>query len=93
MSPATILQRAALELPEADLSDVFDAEAIGAWRGFGRVLTLPEYIEDPRIIWVCLDNTSAIWGLRGNTIGMFILFSIQKFQPAYRPRYLCICYL
>lgn len=49
-----------------DLSEVFDAEAIGAWKGLEKALSLPEYLGDPYTVWVCLDNTSAIWGLRGN---------------------------
>jgi ribonuclease HI len=48
-----------------DTSVVFDAEALGALKGLRRALTLPEYTGLQRIT-VCLDNTAAIWCLRGN---------------------------
>ena len=45
-------------------SHVFDAEAIGAWRGLQQVLKLPEL--RPRRIYMCIDSTSVIRCLRGN---------------------------
>ena len=49
-------------------SIVFDAEVVGAWKGLQHVtLEFPELMD--RRIWVCLDNTGAIWGLRGNPSG------------------------
>jgi hypothetical protein len=44
---------------------VFDAEALGALQGLRKALTLPEYYGLQQIT-VCLDNTAAIWCLRGN---------------------------
>jgi ribonuclease HI len=44
------------------LSHVFDAEAVGAWKGLER--TLAE--RPPGRIWLCIDSTSVIWGVRGN---------------------------
>lgn len=41
---------------------VFDAEALGALRGLQHAIRLAD--RDVRI-WVCLDNTAAIWCLRG----------------------------
>lgn len=44
-------------------SHVFDAEVIGAWEGLHSVIsnrTLRQYC-----IWMCIDSTSVIWGLRG----------------------------
>ena len=43
-------------------SVVFDAEALGALRGLQHAIRLANL--DTRI-WVCLDNTAAIWCLRG----------------------------
>jgi ribonuclease HI len=46
------------------VSHVFDAEAVGAWKGLQAVL------RDSRLgcrrIWLCIDSTSVIWCLRGN---------------------------
>jgi ribonuclease HI len=45
------------------MSHVFDAEAIGAWKGLEHV------IKDPATrtqrIWMCIDSTSVIWWIRG----------------------------
>ncbi|RYO76081.1 hypothetical protein DL764_010307 [Monosporascus ibericus] len=46
-------------------STVFDAEVVGAWKGLKHVVTGPPKISRKRI-WVCLDNTGAIWGVRAN---------------------------
>jgi ribonuclease HI len=46
-------------------SVVFDAEAIGALRGLDRAIHLTRD-QGERHIWVCVDNTAAIWCLRGN---------------------------
>ena len=43
---------------------VFDAEAVGAWRGLQQALRRPELRQQR--IWMCIDSTSVIWGLRGN---------------------------
>ena len=43
----------------------FDAEVVGAWKGLQRVITAPPSFSRQRI-WVCLDNSGAIWGLRAN---------------------------
>ncbi|KAG0154530.1 hypothetical protein PDIDSM_98 [Penicillium digitatum] len=44
-------------------SHVFDAEAIGAWRGLERAIA----VAPPRSkIWLCIDSTSVIWCIRGN---------------------------
>ena len=43
----------------------FDAEVEGAWKGLQRVITAPPSFSRQRI-WVCLDNSGAIWGLRAN---------------------------
>lgn len=48
------------------LSHVFDAEAIGAWRGLQRTLRMAPEIRDQRI-WMCIDSTSVIWCIRGNS--------------------------
>ena len=45
-------------------SHVFDAEAVGAWRGLQQALRRPELCYQK--IWMCIDSTSVIWGLRGN---------------------------
>ena len=46
------------------VSHVFDAEAVGAWKGLQAVL------QDPTLqghrIWMCIDSTSVIWCMRGN---------------------------
>ncbi|RYO81946.1 hypothetical protein DL766_008345 [Monosporascus sp. MC13-8B] len=43
----------------------FDAEVVGAWKWLQYVITaLPSLSR--RRIWVCLDNTGVIWGLRTN---------------------------
>ncbi|KAI0999179.1 hypothetical protein K3495_g9015, partial [Podosphaera aphanis] len=47
-----------------NISHVFDAEIIGALRGLQKVLLLP--IGARRRIWMCIDSTLVIWGLRGN---------------------------
>jgi ribonuclease HI len=44
---------------------VFDAEAIGAFRGLRHALTLFPEVSDRGQIWSCIDSTSVIWGLRG----------------------------
>jgi ribonuclease HI len=46
-------------------SHVFDAEAVGAWRGLQHAIRLSPSIACPRI-WMCIDSTSVIWCLRGN---------------------------
>ena len=45
-------------------SHVFDAEAIGAWRGLQHTIRQPSL----RIhrIWLCIESTSVIWCIRGN---------------------------
>jgi ribonuclease HI len=45
-------------------SHVFDAEAIGAWRGLQHTIRQPEL--NTRRIWLCIDSTSVIWCLRGD---------------------------
>lgn len=47
-----------------NLSHVFDAEAIGAWKGLEAALRLPTSRSSR--IWMCVDSTSVIWCLRGN---------------------------
>ena len=47
------------------LSHVFDAEAIGAWKGLQHTIRMPLYIRQCRL-WLCIDSTSVIWCLRGN---------------------------
>lgn len=46
-------------------SVVFDTEAVGAWRALQHIIGIPPE-QHQRQIWVCLDNTTAIWYLRGN---------------------------
>jgi ribonuclease HI len=46
------------------VSHVFDAEAVGAWKGLQAVLRNPTLRN--RRIWMCIDSTSVIWCLRGN---------------------------
>lgn len=50
-----------------ELSEVFDAEATGAWRGLERALKTIGRREEGLTYWVCLDNTATIWGLRGKS--------------------------
>jgi ribonuclease HI len=45
-------------------SHVFDAEAVGAWRGLQHTIRQPE-LRTCRI-WLCIDSTSVIWCLRGD---------------------------
>jgi ribonuclease HI len=45
-------------------SHVFDAEAVGAWKGLQHVLRMASSIPFHRI-WMCIDSTSVIWCLRG----------------------------
>ena len=45
-------------------SHVFDAEAVGAWRGLQHTIRRPEL--RTRRIWLCIDSTSVIWCLRGD---------------------------
>ena len=47
------------------LSHVFDAEAIGVWKGLQRTLRLPTNISR-QDIWLCIDSTSVIQGIQGN---------------------------
>lgn len=47
-----------------EISHVFDAEAIGAWKGLQRILREGSHAH--RRIWMCIDSTSVIWCLRGN---------------------------
>ena len=47
------------------LSHVYDAEAIGAWKGLQHTIRMPPNIRQRRL-WLCIDNTSVIWGLRGD---------------------------
>ena len=47
------------------LSHVFDAEAIGAWKGLQYTTRLPPEVSQKRL-WLCIDSTSVIWCLRGN---------------------------
>ena len=46
-----------------EVSHVFDAEAIGAWKGLQAALRNPS--SRGRRIWMCIDSTSVIWCLRG----------------------------
>jgi ribonuclease HI len=45
-------------------SHVFDAEAVGAWRGLQHTVRQPAF--NTRRIWLCIDSTSVIWCLRGD---------------------------
>ncbi|RAL66344.1 hypothetical protein DID88_006013 [Monilinia fructigena] len=47
------------------MSHVFDAEAIGAWRGLQHTLRMPQEVRSQRL-WMCIDSTSVIWCLRAN---------------------------
>lgn len=62
-----------------NLSHVFDAEAIGAWRGLTKALTLPSHISQNRV-WLCIDSTSVIWGIRGDasTSSQWAFHNIQE---------------
>ncbi|EDO03843.1 hypothetical protein SS1G_06324, partial [Sclerotinia sclerotiorum 1980 UF-70] len=46
-------------------SHVFDAEAIGAWRGLEHLISTLAGPPNGRI-WMCIDSTSVIWGMRGD---------------------------
>ena len=46
-------------------SHVFDAEAIGAWKGLSKAIQLPPELSRRRI-WLCIDSTSVIWCIRGD---------------------------
>jgi hypothetical protein len=46
------------------ISYVFDAEAVGAWKGLQAVLR--NHTLRSRRIWMCIDSTLVIWFLRGN---------------------------
>ena len=50
--------------PINPVSHIFDAEAIGAWKGLQRTIRMPPNIRQRRL-WLCIDSTSVIWGLRG----------------------------
>ncbi|EDN06245.1 predicted protein [Histoplasma mississippiense (nom. inval.)] len=62
-------QLASFSAALSPMSHVFDAEAVGAcWALECAVKLLPCVTEDssnPQI-WLCLDNTSVIWGIRGS---------------------------
>ncbi|EDN08633.1 conserved hypothetical protein [Histoplasma mississippiense (nom. inval.)] len=62
-------QLASFSAALSPMSHVFDAEAVGACRALEcTVKLLPCVTEDgsnPQI-WLCLDNTSVIWGIRGS---------------------------
>ncbi|ESZ98981.1 hypothetical protein SBOR_0639 [Sclerotinia borealis F-4128] len=45
-------------------SHVFDAEAIGAWKGLERTLNDDRYTNQK--VWMCIDSASVIWGMRAN---------------------------
>ncbi|KAH9859201.1 hypothetical protein J1614_012278 [Plenodomus biglobosus] len=44
---------------------VFNAEAVGAWRGLEQVARLIHTGLPHTRIWICIDSTSVIWCLRG----------------------------
>ena len=49
----------------------FDAEAVGVWKGLNWLLTgdenlRREFLTKRPKIWLCVDNTGVIWGMRGN---------------------------
>lgn len=46
-------------------SHVFDAEAIGAWKGLLSTIKMAPSISQSRI-WMCIDSTSVIWCMRGD---------------------------
>jgi ribonuclease HI len=46
-------------------SHVFDAEAIGAWKGLYRTIKMAPEVSNRRI-WMCIDSTSVLWCMRGN---------------------------
>ena len=48
-----------------NISHVFDAEIIGAWKGLQHALRQPPNISQRRI-WLCIDSTSVIRCLRGD---------------------------
>ncbi|EDN04709.1 conserved hypothetical protein [Histoplasma mississippiense (nom. inval.)] len=62
-------QLASFSAALSSMSHIFDAEAVGACRALEcAVKLLPCVTEDssnPQI-WLCLDNTSVIWGIRGS---------------------------
>jgi len=47
------------------ISHVFDAEAIGAWKGLYRTIRMAPEVSNSRI-WMCIDSTSVLWCMRGN---------------------------
>lgn len=49
----------------SNMSHVFDAEAIGAWKALERTTAMPPEVSN-RKLWMCIDSTSVIWGMRGN---------------------------
>ena len=49
------------------LSHVFDAEAIGAWKGLQRTIWLPPDVRQRRL-WMCIDSTSVIRCIHGNAL-------------------------
>ena len=44
---------------------MFDAEAIGAWKGLQHTIRLPPDVRQCRL-WLCIDSTLVIWGLCGD---------------------------
>jgi ribonuclease HI len=45
-------------------SHVFDAKVVGAWRGLQHAIRLAPH--GHRRLWMCIDSTSVIWGIRSN---------------------------
>ena len=66
------------------LSHVFDAEAIGAWKGLKRAISLPPDIRQNRI-WMCIDSTSVIWGMRGDasSSSQWAFLNVQGVMQSY----------
>src|SRR5271168_2946697 len=49
------------------LLHIFDAKAIGAWRGLQHTICMPLHIQQ-RCLWLCIDSTSVIWCLHSNAL-------------------------
>jgi ribonuclease HI len=70
-----------------NLSHVFDAEAIGAWKGLEQTIKLPPETSRRRI-WLCIDSTSVIWCTRGDasSSSQWAFLRIQDAMRAYDVR-------
>ncbi|CZR60013.1 uncharacterized protein PAC_09908 [Phialocephala subalpina] len=70
-----------------NLSHIFDAKAIGAYKGLEHATQLGPAVSGRRL-WLCIDNTSVIWCIRGNasTFSQWAFLNIQGVMETHNIR-------